>query len=188
MYLHNNPKQGTLLAIDPGNEQSAFCFVDIETYRPLYFAKESNQEAMQHMIEVCSDPANNVICVAIEMLASYGMNIGRTCIETAKEIGRFQERLSDYVNEVNYIYRKDEKMCICGHMQAKDSNVRQALIDRFAEFDTKNGKGTKNNPDWFYGFKADIWQSYAVAVCWIDGKRGLYTLNCDEKGEIKNGE
>jgi hypothetical protein len=55
-------------------------------------------------------------------------------------------------------------------MKAKDSNIRQALIDRFGEV------GIKKNPGWFYGFKKDIWQAYAVGITYHDlylKKRGV---------------
>lgn len=175
-----------LLAIDPGDVQSAFVFVDMDTYKPLYFAKENNEDCMEHMInyicanftivDFCEGSQGNVTNCAIEMLASYGMSVGKTILFTATWVGRFHERLSGYIDHIDYIYRKDEKLCICGQMKAKDSNIRQALIDRFAKFDFKNGRGTKANPDWFYGFKADVWAAYAVAVCWLDAQRGLYTL------------
>ena len=165
-----------LLAIDPGDVQSAFVFMDMDTYKPLYFAKEKNEECMADMIHYSVDPQHNVTHCAIEMLQSYGMSVGKTFLFTATWVGRFHERLLSYIETVEYIYRRDEKLCLCGQMRAKDSNIRQALIDRFAKFDFKNGRGTKDNPDWFYGFKADIWAAAAVGTTYIDAKNGLYTL------------
>ena len=74
------------------------------------------------------------------MVASYGMAVGQTVFETCVWIGRFIQQVDYIGKKYNYIYRKDEKMNICHSMKAKDSNIRQALIDRFGEV------GTKKNP------------------------------------------
>lgn len=74
------------------------------------------------------------------MIASYGMAVGKEVFETCVWIGRFIEIARLRKIEVEYIYRKDEKMNLCQSMKAKDSNIRQALIDRFGEV------GTKKNP------------------------------------------
>ena len=164
-----------LLAIDPGDVQSAFCFMDIDTYRPLYFAKEDNKEAMAHMAEyVEKHKVNNIAC---EMIQSYGSNVGRSVFFTCVMIGRLTEYFESRGCKVDYVYRKDEKINLCGTMQSTDASVRQAMIDRFAKFDFKNGKGTKKNPDWFFGFKADTWAAAAVGITWIDAQKGLYTLS-----------
>ncbi|KHD34036.1 hypothetical protein NL50_18035, partial [Clostridium acetobutylicum] len=77
-----------------------------------------------------------------------------------------------------FIYRKDEKMNLCHSMKANDSTITQALVDRFAYGVRNHGKGTKKEPGWFYGFKKDIWQAYAVGVTYFD----MY-LKGDEKDE-----
>ena len=78
--------------------------------------------------------------VIIEMIASYGMAVGKEVFDTCVWIGRFKQISESQDIEVEYIYRKDEKINICNSMKAKDSNIRQALIDRFGDV------GTKKNP------------------------------------------
>ena len=148
-----------VLAIDPGNRQSAWCMIDGETLKPLSFGKEENQvvlDAVQHL---------SYDSVVIERVASYGMAVGRDVFETCEWVGRFTQAASV---PPDYVYRQEEKLHICGDSRAKDTNIRRALIDRFAQHDIKNGKGTKKNPDWFYGFSADVWQAYAVAVTYVE--------------------
>ena len=148
-----------VLAIDPGNRQSAWCMIDGETLKPLSFGKEENKvvlDAVQHL---------SYDSIVIERVASYGMAVGRDVFETCEWVGRFTQAARV---PPDYVYRQEEKLHICGDSRAKDTNIRRALIDRFAQHDLKNGKGTKKNPDWFYGFSADVWQAYAVAVTYVE--------------------
>ena len=109
--------------------------------------------------------------VVIEMVASYGMPVGREVFDTCVWIGRFTEAALGRELPVDYIYRKEEKQLLCGTMQAKDSNIRQALVDRYAPGEPNYGKGTKKAPGFFYGFRADLWQAMAVGVTWFDKQK-----------------
>lgn len=153
-----------VFAIDPGNLESAFCIVDVETLRPLEFGKVANED----LLEIIAECYWTDIGV-VEMLQSYGNLIGKDVLETAVWIGRFAESLDrSLLTPCEMVYRMEEKMHICMDSKAGDANIRRALIDRFAEHDFRNGKGTKKNPDFFYGFKADIWAAYAVALTYIE--------------------
>lgn len=163
-----------ILAIDPGNVQSAYTVMDTETFKPSEFGKVRNED-LQQKIREAGDSRWNV--VVIERIQSYGMAVGREVFETCEWIGRFTEDAVLSGCRVEYIYRIEEKRAVCHNPNAKDSNIRRALIDRFAEHDFKNGKGTKKNPDWFYGFHSDIWQSYAIAFSWVEKWR----LQCKDQ-------
>ena len=123
-----------ILAIDPGNIESAYCLIDSETYKPLEFKKIDNRSLRYGLYNAEYD------LLVIEMIASYGMAVGKEVFETCVWIGRFEEIALSRAIITKYIYRKDEKMNICHSMKAKDSNIRQALIDRFGPV------GTKKNP------------------------------------------
>lgn len=153
-----------IIAIDPGNEQSAYCIM--EGCRPRQFGKVDNDALRELLIN--ETRVSHYSAVVIEKVASYGMAVGQEVFDTCIWIGRFTEAAQC---RVEYVYRMDEKIAICHDSKARDSNIRQALIDRFAAFDKKNGKGTKKNHDWFYGFKADIWSSYAVGITWLEKEK-----------------
>ena len=148
-----------ILSIDAGNVESAYCLIDKETYKPIEFGKISNEQILMKIIEL---KYNNLI---LEMIASYGMPVGASVFETCVWIGRFIQARN--CADWDYIYRKEEKMNLCHSMKAKDSNIRQALIDRFGEV------GTKKNKGFFYGFKKDVWAAYAVGVPWLDKQKEL---------------
>jgi hypothetical protein len=155
------------ISIDPGNVQSAFCLMDAETMEPKQFGKVLNER----LTEILKEKLADCDFVVIEQVASYGMPVGRSVFETCEWIGRIKQIVEHQGKETYEVYRKDVVLNLCQSARGNDSNVRRALIDRFAEFDFVNGKGKKNNPDWFYGFYADCWSAYAIGVTYLDLKR-----------------
>lgn len=154
-----------ILAIDPGNIDSGYVIIDSETLKPIIARKEVNEV----LLERIKKGDVTITYVAIEKIASYGMAVGESVFDTCIWIGKFELACETCLGiKPKYIYRKDEKMNLCNSMKAKDSNIIQALIDRFAPYTSNKGKGTKKVPGWFYGFKKDIWQAYAVGVTYYD--------------------
>ena len=177
-----------ILAIDPGNIDSAFVVLD-KNLRPISFEKIDNR----HLLErIHAGEFSGCQHVAIEMIASYGMAVGKTVFDTCVWVGRFTEAVEQrYGKTASYIYRKEEKLNLCYSTKAKDGNVIQALIDRFAPDIPNKGKGSKKEPGWFYGFAKDVWQAYAVGVTYYD----LYVqplknniIKGDLYGELKEKE
>jgi hypothetical protein len=153
-----------LLAIDPGNEESAYVVYDCETGRVQSFGRRDN-ERLRHGVR---GTTSGVHCqhLAIEMIASYGMPVGREVFETCVWTGRFVEAWSA---PYTFVYRKDVKLHLCGNVRAKDGNVRQALIDRYGG--KQKAIGTKRAPGSLHGISADVWSALAVAVTWSDGQK-----------------
>ena len=152
-----------IFAIDPGSTESAYCMLSSDA-KPRLFAKVPNGEVVQ----VIRTYAQNLTAVVIERVASYGMPVGREIFDTCEWIGRFTQTASDCGVPVQYVLRQEEKLAICKSPNANDATIRRALIDRFATHDFTNGKGTKKDPDFFYGFKADIWSAFSVAITYLD--------------------
>jgi hypothetical protein len=156
----------TILAVDPGNTESAYVLIDRNCV-PLEFGKLPNDELLDHIAVqwVSNDDKWDIEHIAIEMVASYGMAVGADVFETCVWIGRFQQMVLDrFSASPQLVKRHPVKLHHCHSAMAKDPNITQALVDRFAAGQPNHGKGTKAAPGWFYGFRADIWQAYALAV------------------------
>lgn len=163
-------KPKMIFAVDPGNTHSGFAVIRMPDFVLCEFGKIKNEELLDMLAR--HHFANVVDVYAIEMVASYGMAVGKDVFETCVWIGRFIQVI--HPKEHTYVFRKDEKICLCGSLKAKDSNIRQALIDRYAKFDFKTGKGLKKKPDTFYGVSKDAWQAIAVGVtCYEQPKEGI---------------
>lgn len=148
----------TLMAIDPGNIESAYTIIHIETRRPTRFEKIPNDDLLELL-------SNYYGPVYIEMIASYGMPVGAEVFDTCIWIGRFSEAHAQITGTLpELVFRRAVKLHHCGSAAAKDSNIIKALVERFARGEPNLGKGTKANPGWFHGFARDVWQAYALAV------------------------
>ena len=155
-----------IYGIDAGNVESAYVIADTEQgLKPIEKGKLNNEVLIKKLIKQSSEHNCEF---GVEMVASYGMAVGKTVFDTCVWVGRFQQAIVERNNKMQFIYRKDVKMNLCNTMRANDSNIIQALVDRFAPNVRNKGKGVKDNQGWFYGFSKDIWQSYAVVVTYYD--------------------
>lgn len=138
-----------ILAIDPGTEQSGWCVFAEGKVR--YSGVTANGSVLGII------KGSHARTLAIEMVASYGMPVGREVFETVRWIGRFQQAWRD-PEAVRFIYRREVKLHLCGSMKAKDPHVWQALLDKLGPV------GTKKNPGPLYGVKSHARSALAVAV------------------------
>ena len=160
---------GKILAIDPGNIYSAYVVYDTNTSKLKRIGKIDNDDLADMMV---NNEFYNCGHLAIEMIACYGMPVGQTVFDTCVWIGRFIECWTQGSNNKKYtrVYRKETKMHLCNSMRAKDSNIRQAIIDRYPA--TGGGKtpqiGTKAKPGPLYGVSKDVWAALAVAITFAE--------------------
>lgn len=157
-----------IIAIDPGTTQSAV----VELLGGVIVAHEikDNDALVYELVEA----GKTGVTLVIEMIASYGMPVGKDVFETCVWIGRFIQAWNhDWDGHYERMYRREVKMHLCGNPRAKDSNIRQAIIDLYPR--TGGGKtpqiGTKKQPGPLYGFKSDKWAALGVALTYQATKK-----------------
>lgn len=155
------PEDEIILAIDPGNVESAY--VRMRGTEILGFAKCENQIVLD-LLEV-----GEYHHVACEMVASYGMPVGKSIFDTCVFIGEI--RAHARVDEIALITRIQVKSAICHDARAKDANIRQALLDLYGP------QGTKAAPGKTYGISADVWSALAIATTFRLGDFKPYELS-----------
>ena len=143
----------SIFAIDPGTTKSGWVLmVEGEVV-------ESGVDANEDVMKKVFMYAHHSSTLAVEMIASYGMTVGRETFETVLWTGRFfQHWLNACGGRCLKIYRQEAKRCVCKTHKASDADVRSALIARLGEV------GTKKAPGPLYGVKSHAWAALAVAV------------------------
>lgn len=140
-----------ILALDPGTTETGWC--------EFVLGRVANSGVMPNvrLLGLLQEITSRSHTLAIEMIASLGMPVGREVFETCVWIGRFQQAWHT-PDAVRLVYRRDVKLHLCGNARAKDSNIRQALLDLIGP------QGTKKAPGPCYGVKSHAWAALGVAV------------------------
>jgi hypothetical protein len=162
---HTTGEEGSIvprfiLAIDPGDAKSAFVHYNPQSKEPIMaYGILPNEELLGLLTsEDWSDTK-----LVIEMVASFGMPVGREVFETVFWTGRFWEAFGGLRQR---LYRKQVVVNICRSAAAKDANVRAALIDRFGGKNQAVGLKASQGP--LYGISKDVWSALAIAVTAAD--------------------
>jgi Holliday junction resolvasome RuvABC endonuclease subunit len=140
-----------IFAIDPGSERSGWVILE---------GREVVQSGVDDNHDMLPWVKHGQRCdmLAIEtMQANYAATVGASVIETLIWIGRFKQAWRA-PEEVRLISRQSVKQFVCGNVKAKDSGVRQAMLDLLGP------QGTKKAPGPTYGLKTHAWQALGVAV------------------------
>ncbi len=141
-----------LLAIDPGTTLSAYLVLDTATYEIVDKGKVENDKLMELVKTGYFD------MLAIEGFQSFGMPVGKEVFDTAYYIGRLMQIAEDLGSKTRMVYRSEVKLHHCLTPRAKDTNIRQVMLDRFG------AQGTKKNPGVTYGISKDMWSALAIAT------------------------
>jgi len=158
----------SVLAIDPGPVVSAW--IVLEDGLPVAFGIEQTDVVIE-LVRPTDILDHDVV---IERMQSFGMPVGESVFETCYVIGRLLQAATP--RRVRLVTRLDVKMHHCHSPRAKDSNVRQSLLDRFGGKDI--AVGTRADPGPLYGIKKDVWSALAI---------GVYHLETKESPDVTTG-
>lgn len=146
-----------ILALDPGTTETGYVRFGAGSGAVYSSGVVSNADALNLVRD-----EREAHALAVEMIASYGMPVGREVFETCVFIGECANEWRRHgKGEARFIYRRDVKLHLCGSVKAKDPNVRQALLDMFGG---SAAIGKKAAPGPLYGVKSHAWAALGVAV------------------------
>lgn len=154
-----------IIAIDPGPMESAWLI--LKEGKPLAWGKEKNDMTINRLQAILDSPEAADYFLVIEKIASLGMPVGEEVFETVYWSGRFAQAFD--IERMIRLSRMEIKMHLCNNSRAKDSNIRQALIDRFG------GKMAIKKGGDLYKISGDVWSALAVAITFYDVK-DIYPL------------
>lgn len=155
-----------VMAVDPGPEMSAWVLYDSEEHCVLNHGHHTNQAVMERITSECFGcfgPDRRE--VVFEKVVSYGMPVGEETFETVFWTGIMYCTAAVSGAKVSRLPRKQVCLHLCQSMKARDTHIRQALLDRFGG---STAIGVKAKPGPLYGLRSHGFAALAVAVTWAD--------------------
>lgn len=152
-----------VLAVDPGPTQSGWVILDAG--RVADSGVHDNHDLLRWV-----EAGQGAQLLALEDMVAMGMPAGDDVLRTAKWLGRFAQawdgRHGETVGRARFVPRRDVKSYLCGTQQAKDANIRRALLDIFPPTGggSERAIGTKSKPGPLYGVSSHAWSALAVAI------------------------
>lgn len=153
-------------AIDPGSEHSGYVILDAGDERVAETGNLANGELLEWIGRLAPDELDAIV---LEWTAPRGMLGSAQLFETLYWTGRFYQAAVAAGVPVHRLERVQAKMYLVGQRNAKDPQIRAALIDRFGGVGGKAAAvGTKRDPGPLYGVATHAWAALAIAVTFAD--------------------
>lgn len=166
-----NPLAGcTVLAIDPGPETSGWVWF-VEGQLTGLNSGYMNDVIIDYVSRASHSTRRHP--VVVESVECYGMAVGKSVFQTCYTIGRIMQVAGDRFVPMT---RREVKLHLCNSARAKDTNIKQALLDRWGGKDV--ALGNKKNPGPLYGVKSHAWSALALAVVWAETTLELVDGEC----------
>lgn len=145
-----------ILAIDPGPTRSAFVRLDGDLVIE-HGDEIENDDLLGRLIHAWRG------ALVVEKIESYGKPVGAEVFTTVLWCGRFIQAWRG--TSWALVSRREIKLALCNASNAKDPDVRQALIDRYGP-GRAAALGTKKQPGPLYGIAGHRWAALAVGVAY----------------------
>lgn len=180
----------TIVGIDPGSMKSNFVLL-LEDH-VTYVGHQIDNDGFVREVLTRLDWGVDAI-VVIEEIESYGVkHIGVSTFRTCFWIGRFVEAFTSLGVIVALMPRRYAKKSLALAPNARDRDVRQSLMERFAASgQTGTGDvspiGTLRHPGPLYGMKGHCWDALAVAWAIQEGVEPLEKIEpCKDRTNHHN--
>lgn len=163
-----------VLAFDPGPKETGWLIGEFGTTNDVIVHSHdiAANDSLLLWSRCASSSGWSYVHIVIEEFVCYGKPVGVDSIAMIHFMGRLHEVLLRSTGvEAEYISHKDVGDHLCHSVKAKNSHIRQVLIDRYGPGKEK-AIGLKKRPGPLYGVHTHEWSALALAVTVADRVRG----------------